>query len=152
MGLFDKAGSAGVKPQPIGELKEASELFFPVNAVFRGDMETDGDARIEGTIDGNVKSTKGSILLGPRSRITGNVACVDLSTAGAIQGNIKAKGRLSILAGAKVEGDVCANAFVVEESASFQGKVIIGAQGKEEAAPLAAAVAPPAKPAPAPQA
>lgn len=152
MGLFDKAGAAGAKPQPIGELKEASELFFPVNAVFRGDMETDGDARIEGTIDGNVKATKGSILLGPRSRITGNVACVDLSTAGTIQGNITAKGRLSILAGAKVEGDVCANAFVVEESASFQGKVVIGPQGAEAAAPAPKAEPAPSKPAAAPQA
>ncbi len=108
------------------KITEATELFLPAGAVFRGDFETDGNARIEGTIIGNVNVKSGDILFGVKSKVDGDVCAINITTGGIINGNITSGGLFEVQSGASIIGDVVANAMIVEENAHYQGNVQIG--------------------------
>lgn len=108
------------------QMAEATEMFLPASAVFKGDVGTEGDARIEGQVEGNVTSASGDIRFGANSRVTGDVRGNNITTSGTIKGNITAAGRLEILAGASVCGDVQATGVLIEDQAVFEGRVVVG--------------------------
>jgi cytoskeletal protein CcmA (bactofilin family) len=91
-----------------------------------GDIASEGDIRIDGTVKGNVIS-KAKVLVGPSGTIEGDMHCIDADISGNICGKIVAKGLLFLKGNAVVSGDIHTNKLVVEPTAKFNGQCHMGA-------------------------
>ena len=106
--------------------EQENQLFVPEHAAIKGDMSLSGGVRIEGVVHGNIVSSGGNLLFGPKSRVEGNVTGSDIATGGIITGNVLASEQLSVFSGAQVLGDVKAAAILVEKGGALKGQIVIG--------------------------
>lgn len=99
--------------------------------VLEGDFQAGGSVRLDGTIEGNVK-VEGHLLVGATGKIHGNVEALSAVIGGEVTGNVKASEKVELTSTARVIGDICTNAIVIDEKAIFQGKCDMN---QEEAKP-----------------
>lgn len=83
-----------------------------------GDIQSDGDFRIEGKVDGNVK-TSGRLIIGKDGVITGTIDCANADIEGEISGKLTCSGTLSLKASAVINGEVYLEKLAVEPGATF---------------------------------
>ncbi|MGC1632758.1 MAG: polymer-forming cytoskeletal protein [Gelidibacter sp.] len=83
-----------------------------------GDIISDGDFRVEGTILGNVK-TPGKLVLGKTGIINGTLHAANADIEGKFSGKLILTDTLSLKASAHVEGEVEVSKFAVEPGATF---------------------------------
>ncbi len=101
------------------ESKTAS--VFAHDLVVRGDVENQGDLRIEGQLHGSVTG-QGTITVAEQGQVHGNVEGREVIVMGRIEGNVKAADRVEVLEKATVKGDVASARISVEEGATVSGK------------------------------
>jgi len=87
----------------------------------RGEVSTNGDIRIDGTLNGNI-TAKGKIVVGETGRIVGNIACKQCDVFGYVEGNVNAQDTLSLKVSASVNGDMVCAKLSIEPGAKFSGK------------------------------
>lgn len=92
----------------------------------RGEIDTDGTVRVDGRVEGPMHRA-GTLIIGARGGVVGDVEAGDIIVAGTIQGNVHATGRIEIESGAVVHGEIRANAMLLREGAAVHGQVSIGA-------------------------
>jgi cytoskeletal protein CcmA (bactofilin family) len=85
-----------------------------------GDLVSDGDIKVEGFVHGTVKTSR-NLFVGPQARIEANIEAGYATIAGAVIGDVKTAGVLSILDTGRVEGDVQCEKIAIEEGAYFNG-------------------------------
>ena len=85
-----------------------------------GDVNSDGDMRVDGNIKGYLTS-KARLVLGPTAVIEGDVKAVNIEISGEVTGNIYASELLTIKATAKISGDLISNKLIIEAGAVFNG-------------------------------
>ena len=71
----------------------------------RGKVRGDGDLRIEGDVEGDV-SVAGALDLGDGARVQGSLEGEQVTVAGRVEGEVRARGPVSIAATGSVFGDV----------------------------------------------
>ena len=91
-----------------------------------GDINSNGDMRIDGSLKGNV-IISGKLVVGPSGNIEGNVQCQNADVSGEINGKITVSELLSLKASAKVLGDIVTGKISIEPNASFTGTCNMGA-------------------------
>lgn len=91
-----------------------------VGTTIKGDIQANGDFRMDGTLDGNVTLT-GKLVIGEQGYINGNVVCQNANVMGTIDGNLSVKEFLTLYSSAKVKGDIVANKLAIEPGAFFSG-------------------------------
>ena len=87
-------------------------------SIFEGDLSSEGDFRIEGTIKGTL-STKGKVVVGNTGTIDGSLSCNNADIEGTIKGNLVVSDTLSLRSSANIEGDVQTGKLAVEPGAIF---------------------------------
>ena len=111
-------------------------------SILEGSIETYGNIRIEGKIDGNV-TTKSKIALGQSSRVAGNILAQNAEVAGEIKGKVEVSDLLLLKPSAVIHGDIITNKLIVESGATFNGsykmvvtikEIRIGSNGQSEEA------------------
>ncbi len=117
------------------EKRVAEEISNSSNTIgkgtfLEGNVETYGNIRIEGKVNGNVKS-KSKVALGPSSFVQGNVTAQNADLEGEVKGRIEVTELLVLKATAIIHGDVVTGKLVVEPGAVFNGTCKMGAAGKE---------------------
>lgn len=90
-----------------------------------GDIETNGDIRIDGMIEGSVQS-KGKMVIGANGSIKGNVKCANAEISGEMQGEIFVAELLSLKNSSKFTGDISTNKLSIEPGAIFCGTCSMG--------------------------
>ncbi len=90
-----------------------------------GDIDTNGDIRIDGIIEGSVQS-KGKIVIGNNGSIKGKVKCTNAEIAGEMNGEIEVMELLSLKATSKLMGDIKTNKLSIEPGAIFSGTCTMG--------------------------
>lgn len=90
-------------------------------AVVGGSFSAPDSARIDGEVQGDV-TVKGLLILGDKSKVSGNVEAEAVMVGGEVTGNITAKGKVQLMESAKVNGDIKTEVLVVDEKAVFNGK------------------------------
>ena len=116
-------------------MKHSSEKSSgAVNAVgqgstITGEITTNGDLRIDGTLKGNVH-TKGLLVLGETGVIEGEVVCQNALIAGTVKAKIQVAELLSLKAKANLHGDIVTNKLSIEPGANFTGSCSMGASVK----------------------
>lgn len=86
----------------------------------QGDVSTDGDFRLDGTITGQFTS-KLKLVIGPSGCIEGDIECRDCEVCGKVKGNILVHENLVLRETADVCGDIRVNHLAIEPGAVFVG-------------------------------
>ena len=95
-----------------------------------GDIVSDGDFRIEGTIQGNIK-TPGKIVVGRTGFINGTLKGANADLEGKFSGKLILSETLSLKSTAHVEGEVEVGKLAVEPGATFNATCVMKGTIKE---------------------
>jgi cytoskeletal protein CcmA (bactofilin family) len=105
--------------------KEAISSIIDTKMVMKGELLFEGKARIDGTIEGNIKGEH--LILSEGGKITGDVQVSTFVCHGTLEGNIKS----SILTARKtcqIHGRIESNNLNVEPGAKLDGEIKVAAQ------------------------
>lgn len=144
MGIFGgSAKPAGEKPagQSKGTPAATSLSIVGASMTVRGDLETDGVVKVEGSVDGHVRAGS-QVLVAKGGIVHGDIETTEAIVGGVVNGSIRAKERVEVQAGASVEGDVTTRRIAVAEGASLNGMIKMGdaAASRDEKASASTAV------------
>lgn len=115
-------GSAAARTA--SEKVEPTESVLGRGAKVRGRVGGDGDLRVEGQIEGEVRIS-GQLSVEEGGAIAGDVEAAVVVIGGSLTGDIAANGPVTIRAGARVEGNIAGKGaeLVMEEGAAFEGRI-----------------------------
>jgi len=85
-----------------------------------GSIIINGNARIDGKIEGNIHVT-GDLIIGSSACLKADIEAKTVSIAGEVRGNIKTTDLLELNDTARLLGDICTRQFKVEQGAQFTG-------------------------------
>ena len=105
-------------------METPSVNIIGAGTVIEGDIKSDGDIRIDGTLNGSLM-TKGKLVLGTTGMVDGEVACQNADISGTINGKIKVAELLSLKTTSKLTGDITTNKLSIEPGANFSGSCAI---------------------------
>ena len=88
------------------------------NTKIKGDIISEADFRIDGKLDGNLK-TSGKVVIGKDGYIHGKVECVNADIEGSFNGELLVSELLSLKDSAVIEGTVTVAKLAVEPGATF---------------------------------
>jgi len=83
-----------------------------------GDIKSDGDFRIDGTLEGTL-TTNGRVIIGLDGFITGKVEATNADIEGKFSGELLLSNTLTIKASANISGNVVIGKLSVEPGAAF---------------------------------
>jgi len=83
-----------------------------------GDFNSQGDFRIDGTVEGNIKTT-GKVVVGKEGFIKGTLQGTDAYFEGKFSGKLALSGTLTLKSAAHIEGEVVVGKLAVEPGATF---------------------------------
>ena len=116
-----------------------SSTMIGAGTVITGDLESNGDIRIDGVLKGNLKG-KSKIIIGSEGVVQGNIEGLQADIMGQVTGTIKIQELLYLHGKTEVNGDIYAAKLQVEPSAVFNGKCHMGANVVELKKEIANAV------------
>lgn len=117
-------------PEPAPVAKEESRVnFIAPGTTIEGNIISSDDLEVEGTVRGDIRTTK-NLILGPKSVVEGNVSAADAEVAGQITGTAECNGLLTIRSTCVIEGDIVTKSLNVESGSSFNGRCRVGEAAK----------------------
>ena len=93
--------------------------------IIEGDITTNGDMRIDGSLTGSI-NVKGKLVIGASGSVEGEIICQNADVSGTIKGKIGVAELLSLKASSKLTGDIITNKIAVEPGAAFSGSCSMG--------------------------
>ena len=100
------------------------------NTKITGDLSSDGPFRIDGTIEGNLK-TPGKVVVGKKGFINGTLEGTNADFEGKFSGKLILSGTLSLKSSALIEGEVVVGKLAVEPGATFNATCSMKGSVKE---------------------
>src|SRR5689334_5956685 len=97
-----------------------SATLIGAGTTVHGDVFSESDLRIDGTINGNVSSSA-KVIIGNTGVVEGNVEGQHADINGKVLGNITAKELLQLRGECNVQGNIAATKLQVEPTATFNG-------------------------------
>jgi cytoskeletal protein CcmA (bactofilin family) len=133
-----KEGNASAGLSSIPETPAASAYNAPTGiqnvigkgTVITGDIETSGDIRIDGKLEGNL-FCKARVVLGQGAVLEGNLHAAHAELAGEVSGKVEVKEMLTLKNSASIHGDINTGKLIIEAGAKFNGSCKMGAVSKE---------------------
>lgn len=98
-----------------------------------GDIETNGDLRVDGVIEGNIQS-KGKLVLGGGGNIKGTIKCVNAEISGTFEGKIDVSELLSLKGSSYFKGEMTIAKLSIEPGATFIGTCNMADKNRQPAA------------------
>lgn len=121
MAMFtkDQTDKGEAKTTPAGE----GALSIVANGMtVTGDIDTGGAIKIEGRVEGKVRSAR-QVLLGRQGEVKGDIETREAVIGGTVHGTITASERVEIKEGAVVNGDIVTKSIVVLDGGKINGSV-----------------------------
>ena len=84
-----------------------------------GNLETTGEVRIEGELQGDVRASR--VVIGEQAVVTGALVAEEIVIAGNVQGSIRGN-NVTFQAASHIEADVYHRSLAIEQGAYFEGK------------------------------
>jgi len=106
------------------DFKEQNFSLLGKDSSFEGNLHLHGDAVISSEIKGNINmASEGLLTLERSSKVEGQIECFDLEIFGIVEGEIKAKGSLTIRPSANIKGKIFAQTMKIYPGATvnFEG-------------------------------
>ncbi len=85
-----------------------------------GNLVTDGDLQIEGTVDGDIHAS--TLIVGSSAQVNGEIRSNDVTVNGAVTGKIRGR-KVRLTEKARVNGDIVHSSIAMEEGAHFEGSI-----------------------------
>ncbi len=95
----------------------------------KGDLNSQTDIRIAGTIDGEATS-KGKLIVTGSGKIVGNITSSDSDIAGRVEGEVRVSNKLTLRESAIIDGNIYTKTLIVEEGAQINGSCRMGSDAK----------------------
>ena len=109
----------------IADSSSSSVNIIGAGTKIEGDIVTNGDIRIDGSLTGSI-NVKGKLVVGPSGSIEGEIICQNADISGTIKGKIGVAELLSLKSSAKLTCDIITNKIAVEPGATFSGSCSMG--------------------------
>lgn len=113
------------KNQSISEKVGNSATLISEGTVLQGDLNSENDLRIDGTIQGNVLSSA-KVVIGPTGRVEGNIHGKQADVTGKVIGNIAVQEILQLRGQCNVQGNINAATLQIDPTAIFNGQCQMG--------------------------
>ncbi|NCT10740.1 MAG: polymer-forming cytoskeletal protein [Flavobacteriia bacterium] len=94
------------------------------NTTIIGDIKAEGDFRIDGVLEGSLK-TKGKVILGADAIIKGNVDALSADIEGFFSGQLKVEKTLTVKTIATISGEVTVGKLSIEPGANFNASCLM---------------------------
>lgn len=101
--------------------------IIAVGTTIDGNINSEGDFRIEGTIKGKIIA-KGRIVVGESGIVEGELYCSDADICGKVLGKMKVDNLTVLKATAIYNGDVNTKRISIEPGAEFSGTCTMGSE------------------------
>ncbi len=85
-----------------------------------GDLVSESAVKIDGTVHGNIKTTR-EVILSESACVEGDISALALIVAGRLNGNVTTREQLLIKSTGVLEGNVETGSLVIEEDGIFNG-------------------------------
>lgn len=118
------------KKQNNREQKTSERNLIGKQTKIIGDIVSGGDFRIDGTLEGTLK-TQGKLIVGIDGAIEGKVFCSNADIEGKVSGNLQVTNTLTLKATSNVLGDVVIGKLSVEPGANFNATCTMKGAVKE---------------------
>jgi cytoskeletal protein CcmA (bactofilin family) len=115
-------------------INASPETVVGPSVKIQGDLNSEGNIRIEGQVQGKVKTSQ-SVLVGNGAKIVADIMAGNAVIGGEVQGNIKIAGNLILQSTAVITGDISCQILRVEDGAHFSGKCSMQAGANKELEP-----------------
>jgi cytoskeletal protein CcmA (bactofilin family) len=108
------------------EKKAVTEMVNSSNVIAKettiiGEIVAQGNIRIEGTVEGTLRSEK-KVVIGESAKVIGDIKAVEIEIAGLIEGQVTCSETLYLKSTAIIKGDMFTKKLVIENGAVFNGK------------------------------
>lgn len=100
------------------------------NTAIIGDVISEGDFRIDGKVDGTIK-TAGRVVIGKEGLATGKIECGDADIEGRFSGKLIVDNLLTLKSTAIITGEVVMGKLAVEPDAQFNASCAMKGAVKE---------------------
>lgn len=98
-----------------------SASIISAGTTLEGDLTSNGDIRIDGTLNGNINCTA-KVVIGANGTVNGDISGFNADIMGSVTGTIRVKELLQLKGGSSTNGNIYANKLQIEPSASFNGQ------------------------------
>jgi cytoskeletal protein CcmA (bactofilin family) len=105
-----------------------SASIIAAGTTLKGDITSNGDIRIDGTLQGNIHCTA-KVVIGANGNVEGDISGQQADIMGKVNGTIKVKELLQLKGGSQVNGNLYATKLQIEPSASFNGQCHMNGNG-----------------------
>ena len=100
------------------------------NTSILGDVISEGDFRIDGKVEGTIK-TKGRVIIGKSGNVSGKIECNNADIEGKFSGELIVSSLLTLKATATISGEVVISKLSVEPGAEFNATCVMKESVKE---------------------
>lgn len=95
--------------------------IIAAGTVLKGDISSNGDIRIDGSLQGNIQC-QAKVVIGSNGSVEGDISGQQADIMGKVSGTIKVKELLQLKGGSFVNGNLYAGKLQIEPSANFNGQ------------------------------
>ena len=118
------------------ETDHTSINLVGTGTTIKGEIFSNGDIRIDGTIIGTVES-KGKVIVGNTGVVEGDIICQNADFSGQIKARVEVTELLTLKSSSKLFGEIITNKLAIEPGAVFTGSCTMekpqpGLAGKPE--------------------
>jgi len=106
-------------------LNAQAETVVGPSVKIQGDLNSEGNIRIEGQVMGKVNTSQ-SLFVNKDAHITADILAGNAVIGGEVKGNLKISGHLILQGSAHINGDIACSVLRVEDGAQFTGKCVMG--------------------------
>ena len=118
--MFGNKNKTDITMAKINEPEHTSINLIGSGTTIKGEVKSNGDIRIDGTLIGQVTS-KGKIIVGNTGVIEGEIYCQNADFSGNIKAKVEVTELLSLKASSRLQGEIITNKLAIEPGARFTG-------------------------------
>ena len=96
------------------------------SVLVRGDVVATEDLVIDGKVEGTIEIGDHDLTIGSGAEVVADLVAKNITISGQVKGDLVGSGTVELKSSARVEGDINAPKFVMEEGATLRGKVDTG--------------------------
>lgn len=109
-----------------GASENSAETIIGSLVRISGTLTSDGDVRINGTLEKGEVVAKGTLIVGEGGAVSAGITAQRCVVAGTVTGNIRASDGIEITATGRVHGEVrCGGRLSIEPGGSFVGSSVL---------------------------
>jgi cytoskeletal protein CcmA (bactofilin family) len=124
--MFGNNHKKNGKLEKTNQHKNATINIIGKGTQIEGQIQAEGDIRVDGTLHGNIYS-KSKVVIGKSGTVKGDITCQNADVLGAVEGGtIKIRQLLTLKETAHIEAEITTKKLVVEPGAQFNGNCQMG--------------------------